>query len=1069
MKNIKKGYYRYPTVHNNKVVFISEDELWTVPLMGGDAIRLSSSLDQLIYPHFSPDGKWIAFLGKDEGSWEVYKMPSNGGEAQRLTYSFNFRTSISGWSKDGNYIYYNSCFQEPFYKNSTLYKIHKNGGLPEKMGSGHGKHISFGSNNRSVIGRNTLDIERWKRYKGGTTGKLWIDEKGNGNYKEWEGLDANCNSPMWIDDRIYFISDHEGIGNIYSIKPNGSDLQRITNHKVYYCKHATTDNNTIVYANGADLYQLNVESGKTIEININYKSPKTQNQRKFINSTQYLQGYDIHPNGHSLLINSRGKAFEMANWEGPVFPIAAKDEVRHRLIRFFKHIDTFVYISDEGGQEEFIEIYDKVKNKITQLKGLEIGRPDQMKVAPNDKFLALSNHKGQLIVIDLVKKKLKIIDKSKLGIINGFAWSRDSNWLSYSSQVRRNGSQIKIYDVSKQKTHQITEGNFIDFEPEFSFCGNYLYFLSNRFFNPVYDSVYFDLNFPRTTKPYCIVLNKTSKNPFIPKKQPLLEESNFKENGYFKKINPTKIVLDGISNRIVEMPVKEGTYESIVSIPDILLFISHPIKGSLNNNWFSNTTKPSGELKMWDLLKQEERTILKGISNFKFASNKSAIVYRSGNKLRVLHFMPDMKVPTDTAQNRNTGWIDLSRIKVQVVPSKEWSQIFNEIWRLQKQNFWTASMTGVDWDKVYKRYQPLVCRLGSRSELSDLAWEMQGELGTSHAYERGGDYRQGKHYNIGFLGCNFKYDKKAKGYKITHLVKGDSWNVSYANPMLQPGVNAKVGEYLVAINNVSLNENLSPYEALVNLSNQEVVVHIKSAKGKIRAVQIKTLADEQLLRYREWVNKNMKYVHKKTKGKVGYVHLPDMSAQGYAEFHRYYAVESHKDALIVDVRFNGGGHVSQLILEKLARKHLGYRTTRSAEETFTYPAHAVLGPIVAITNEFAGSDGDIFSHVFKMMNIGTLIGRRTWGGVVGIWPRHYLIDGGVSTQPEFSSWFKDVGYGVENYGTDPDIFVDISPQDYKAGRDTQLDMAIKEINENLEKQKPTIPDFGPEPDLSLPS
>jgi len=266
-----------------------------------------------------------------------------------------------------------------------------------------------------------------------------------------------------------------------------------------------------------------------------------------------------------------------------------------------------------------------------------------------------------------------------------------------------------------------------------------------------------------------------------------------------------------------------------------------------------------------------------------------------------------------------------------------------------------------------------------------------------------------------------------------------------------------------------LDENCSPYEALVNFSNQEVTLLIKPQKGKPKSIQVKTVADEQRLRYRAWVNKNRAYVHQKTNGKTGYVHLPDMGPQGYSEFHRYYAVESQKDALIVDVRFNGGGHVSQLILEKLARKHLGYRTARWNDEIFSYPLHSVIGPIVAITNEFAGSDGDIFSHVFKLMNLGTLIGRRTWGGVVGIWPRHFLIDGGVTTQPESSSWFKDVGFGVENYGTDPDIFVDISPQDYKAGKDPQLDKAIQEINKDLKKQKPAIPDFGPKPDLSLPS
>lgn len=1064
-----KGYYRFPTVHKDKVVFVSEDDLWLVPLEGGDAVRLSSSLDELSYPHFSPDGKWIAFLGKDEGSYEIYKMPSTGGVAERLTYSFNFRSSISGWSKDGNYIYYSSCFQEPFYKNSTLYKIHKNGGLPEKMNLGHGKHISFGSKNRSLIGRNTLGIERWKRYRGGTAGKLWIDEKGKGIYKEWEGIDANYNSPMWIGEEIYFISDHEGIGNIYTMNPDGSQLKKVTNHTTYFCKHATTDGATIVYVNGADLYRLDIQTAKSSLIKVNYKSPKVQNQRKFINGNHYLQNYDLNPEGHSLLINTRGKIFDMANWEGPVLNVPAKDEVRHRLARYFNNSEKIIYVSDEGGQQEYLEIFDKTKNQTAAIKGLKIGRPSELKISPDDRKVAVVNHKGEVILIDLVKKNLKLVDRAKLGVVNGFNWSRDSKWLSYATSDQSNISHIKLYNLGKKKVHKISEGDFTDFHPTFSFCGNYLFFLSNRYFNPVYDSVYFDLNFPRTTKPYCIVLNKEKDNPFIPKKQAFEEDNNFMEKCDFNKVYPCKVDLEGITERIVEMPVKEGNYENIVSIPEVLLFLSQPVKGSLNNNFYSNTIEPSGEIKIWNFLKQEEKTLVSGVSNFKFAAKSCALVYRSNTKLRVLPFYPDLKISKEKTLDRKTGWINLSRIKVQVVPAKEWSQIFNEIWRLQKQQFWTENMTGVDWQKVYKRYQPLVDRLGARSELSDLAWEMQGELGTSHAYEIGGDYRKGKSYNIGYLGCDFVYDKKAKAYKISHLVKGDSWNPIHASPLQRPGLNLKEGDYITAVNNIQLDEEYSPYQALVNLSNQEVILHIKSQKGKAKVVNVKTLADEQKLRYRAWVNKNRTYVDKQTKGKVGYVHIPDMGAQGYSEFHRYYAVESQKDALIVDVRFNGGGHVSQLIIEKLARKHLGYNLSRWAGEKHSYPSHAVLGPIVAITNEFAGSDGDIFSHVFKLMDIGTLIGRRTWGGVVGIWPRHHLIDGGVTTQPEFSYWFKDVGFGVENYGTDPDIFVDISPQDYKAGKDTQLDKAIQEINKDLKKQKPAIPDFGPEPDLSLPS
>lgn len=469
------------------------------------------------------------------------------------------------------------------------------------------------------------------------------------------------------------------------------------------------------------------------------------------------------------------------------------------------------------------------------------------------------------------------------------------------------------------------------------------------------------------------------------------------------------------------------------------------------------------------MMENEEKTLAQGINDFEFSFKSNAIVVRSGKKLRVLPFEPDLKLNKLQATNRKTGWVDLNRIEVEVNPKQEWKQMYNEMWRLQKQHFWLQNMSGVNWDKVYKRYLPLLERLGTRSEFSDLAWEMQGELGTSHAYEMGGDYRKGKKYNIGFLGCNFVFNKKEKAYQITNIAEGDNWTKAYQSPLLSPGVNAKIGDFIISINNKTLTENYSPYQALVNFANKTVVLQLKNAKTKkLKTVSIQTLGDEQKLRYRHWVNANKAYVHKKTKGKVGYVHIPNMGPEGYSEFHRYYTTEANKTGLIVDVRFNGGGHVSQLIIEKLARKRMAYSISRWNKMSSTYPMHSVLGPIVALTNEGAGSDGDIFSHTFKQMKIGPLIGRRTWGGVIGIYPRHSLIDGSITTQPEFSYWFNDVGYGVENYGTEPDIFVDNSPQNYKAGKDAQLDKAIEVTLDKIKTEKPKLPEFGKEPNLSLP-
>jgi tricorn protease len=441
-------------------------------------------------------------------------------------------------------------------------------------------------------------------------------------------------------------------------------------------------------------------------------------------------------------------------------------------------------------------------------------------------------------------------------------------------------------------------------------------------------------------------------------------------------------------------------------------------------------------------------------------------------------------VENSSGATRKNGWIDLERLNVAVRPSAEWRQMFREAWRLQRDQFWTPDMSKVDWLAVHDRYLPLVDRVSSRGEFSDLMWEMQGELGTSHCYEIGGDYRPQPVYPLGSLAASYAYNEEEEGWQVTEIARGDAWDPQKDSPLKTPGANVEVGDVILRINGQRLNRDFSPEMALVNLANTEVVLTL-AAQERVNSdseeesakqddtpapknVTIKTLSSEFPVRYRQWVEANRTKVHEATEGKIGYVHIPDMGARGYAEFHRYFLAEIDRIGLIVDVRYNGGGHVSELILEKLARKRIAYGTTRWGKDAQPYPSESVMGPIIALTNEHAGSDGDIFSHGFKLMKLGPLLGKRTWGGVIGIWPRHALVDGTITTQPEFSFWFQDVGWGVENYGTDPDIEIDNLPQDYAKGVDAQLERAIEEALKLLAESPPPQPDFSNKPDLSLP-
>jgi tricorn protease len=436
----------------------------------------------------------------------------------------------------------------------------------------------------------------------------------------------------------------------------------------------------------------------------------------------------------------------------------------------------------------------------------------------------------------------------------------------------------------------------------------------------------------------------------------------------------------------------------------------------------------------------------------------------AGPKVRVVAVGFKEGDKSNDKPSRESGWLDLGRVRLEVVPGEEWRQMFREAWRLQRDQYWTPDMAGIDWIAVHDRYFPLVDRVGSRSEFSDLLWEMQGELGTSHAYELGGDYRPEPGWFQGFLGADL--ERSGRSWRVVRIPRGDSWDEAARSPLATPGLDIAEGDRVLGLDGVAL-DGAMPYERLVDRAGRPVLLTVQRGRRKPRSVALVALRNEFPLRYRDWVEANRAKVHDRSDGRVGYVHIPDMGSRGFSEFHRYFGGEVDRDGLVIDVRNNGGGNVSGLLLEKLTRRRVAYTVTRWGQPD-PYPDDAPLGPMVALTNEHAGSDGDIFCHAFKLYRLGPLIGVRTWGGVVGIWPRHLLVDGTVTTQPEFAFWFEDVGWSVENYGTDPDIVVEMTPQDYAAGRDPQLDRAIDEVLAIVERWGPSAPSFEPPPSRQAP-
>ena len=1056
------GYYRYPAIAQHRIVFVSEDDLWCVDQEGGLARRLTAGWGSALRPILSPDGRWICFVGREEGDSEVYLMPQEGGEVTRLTY-WGATTQPVAFHPDGSLIISSNAAQ-PFRSLFMLYKLSLNGGEPSAMNLGPANNIAFGPRGQIVLGRNTADPARWKRYRGGTRGQLWIDAEGHGQFRRYEGVNGNFASPMWVGNRIYFISDHEGYGNIYSIDPDGSHLDRHTDHETYYVRNAASDGQHIVYHAGGDLYVLDPATGANSRLEVEYHSQRAHIEPYYAKARDFWTDYTLNPDGSRILLTTRGKLYHMGNWEGPVDPLGALDGVRYRLSQWIPGDSRILTISDDGG-EEGVELLDTKMHTRTRLPG-QIGQAEQLKVSPDGQFAVIANHRHELWLADLKAFTLTLFDSSSYGPIRGLDFSSDSRWVAYAIHQSAKTCGIKVYHLVNHESEWITRPVLIDSDPVFDPSGRFLYFLSYRVFDPVYDNLRFDLGFPNGMHPYVVPLGRNQRSPFLPEPRPLSDPADKQEGSESETNAAVTIDFEGILDRAIPFPVPEGIYRQLEAGVDKVYWTTVEPQGSLRRSFLDAHIPQDATLHMYSLKDLKDEVLATRITNFSLNAKRDTLAIRSGKTLHIgkAGDKPDDK--NSAKPGRESGWVDFQRIALSVNRRAEWEQMLREAWRLMRDNFWSDTMSGIDWEQIFHRYQVLLPRIATRSEFSDLVWEMQGELGTSHAYELGGDYRPEPNNRIGLLAAQFRWNPEFNGYEITHIARGDNAYEDENSPLLAPGLDIREGDVVTMVDEKPLDPRVPPEAQLINKASREVrLTLIRPQDRSSRAQVVVPLAQDMPVYYREWVNLNREKIHALSQGRVGYVHIPDMGPRGFSEFYRSYLRECEYEGLIVDVRFNGGGHVSQLILENLQRQRLGYDVPRHGQPE-PYPQDSMLGPIVAITNEYAGSDGDIFSHSFKLMRLGSLVGQRTWGGVIGIWVRHRLVDGSITTQPEFSFWFKDVGWGVENYGTDPTIPAENSPEDYHNHKDNQLDCAIEEALRQLQSRPLGMPDFTEKPNLS---
>ncbi len=1068
------GYYRWPTLGDDELVFVSEDDLWVCPRDGGDAFRLTEHRGLCSEPCISPDGTHVAYLAREEGPAEVYCMPLAGGRPRRL--SFTTASGVCGWDPAGRIVFKSSADQ-PSERAEVLFAVDPAGGLPEALPYGPAHAVAYGP--RLVLGRNTEDPARWKRYRGGAVGVLFVAD-GDG-FRPLVELDGNLACPMWLGERVFFISDHDGTGNLWSCAADGSDLRKETRHEDFYVRHAQARGGSVVYACGAALYRFDRDEGSR-RLEVRLRSSRTQCQRRFVPASAYFESAELDGSGTHLAAVVRGKLLTGGPWEGPVARRGEAQGVRYRLAEFLpapqeedappSDREALLCISDRGGEER-LELFPADHTAApTRFEELDLGVALELIVASARRVL-ISNHRRELLSVDLEERRVEVLERNAFSPVQDLELSPCGGWLAYSAAETRETRSIILLRLEDRLRLVATPPLFRDVHPSFDPDGRFVCFLSCRTFHHGLESFFHDPEFRSGMRPYLVLLSAAAPDPFESHPRPPEgcddkddeedeeeedeEESEDQEEGAEADADAPAPILEidaeGLCTRVLRFPVEEGAYGQIEALRGKVLYTVFPDGDDEPDEEDRDHDEAEGELKVYEWKSRKEELLLDGVEGFSLSRDRKALLVYTGHALRVLKAGEKPPEGPETP-GRASGIVPWSRFRVEVEPTREWAQMFREIWRLQRDYFWVEDMGGVDWDACYARYAPLVERVGCRSEFSDLVWELHGELGTSHAYERGGDYARPPTYPVGALGADFAWDE-AGGYRIERILAGEPWDPTTRSPLTVPGVDVRVGDVLLAVDQTRLGRHLAPPEALVHKAGRPVRLRLLR-DGEEREAEVRTLKGERALRYRQWVLGNRARVHEASAGRLGYVHVPDMGATGYSDFMRHYFSEWNRDGLLVDVRYNGGGNVSQLILGRLTRTRLGYDVSRW-ETPEPYPSESVRGPLIALCNEHSGSDGDIFCHGFQVMGLGPLVGTRTWGGVIGILPRRELVDGSWTTQPEFAFWSARDGWTIENGGVTPDIEVALPVA--ASARDPQLEAAIAEGLRRL-AELPPRPDFG---------
>ncbi len=1057
---------RFPDIHGDRVVFTYAGDLWTASADGGTATRLTAHPGLELFARFSPDGRWIAFTGQYDGDEQVYVIPASGGEPRQLTFypaqgplppRWGYDNQVYGWTPDGTAVLFRTLRDGWDLGDNRLYTVPADGGLPTSLPmpqSGAGDLSPDGR--RIVYSPLFRDFRAWKRYQGGWAEDLWVFDLATHDARNITNNVRTDRDPMWIGDRIYFASDRDDKLNLYSVATDGSDLQQLTHETTWDVRWPSADENgRIVYELGGALHVLDTGSGadRTLEITVPDDQLAARPHHEAL--AGYIEDAGLSPDGKRAVFVARGDIFTAPQEYGPTRNLTHSSSAHDKGARWSPDGSKIAFISDMSGEEELYLIDQDGSGEPERLTTDGSMMRYTPTWSPDGSRLAFSDKDGRLWSLEVANHRLTQVARDSAGSVSDQTWSPDSRWLTFSLSHPSGFRSVYVWNVEDGSLHAVTDPLSNSYEPVFGTEGHYLFFLSDREYAPQVSTLEWDYATDRTTGIFALALNTDAPALFPPRSDEANQDDQASGGATATEGDQAEaqdsgqahvnIDFDGIGARIIRVPVTPDNYSGLNAVKGNLLYMK------TGPFFYGRSSGQQPDLMIFNLKDRKATTLAAGAAGYTVSPDGSKLLVIQGGAFRLLDPRPGAS---------STQSVSTDGLQAEIDPRQEWAEIFDEVWRRFRDFFYVPNMNGYDWQAIRDRYEPLLQYVGHRSDLDYILNEMIAELSNSHTYIAGGDYEIPDRPDVALPGARFELDSATGRYRIAKIFEGDNAEPTYRSPLTQVGVDAHVGDYVLAIDGRELTASDNPYDLLQYKGGHAVTLSLndRPTTEGARQVTYDPVSSETKLVYKAWVDANRRRVDEMTDGRIGYLHVPDMGADGLSEFIKWYYPQVRKEGLIIDDRGNGGGNVSSMLIERLSRTLLAAGYSRNSDYPSTYPRGPVFyGSLVTLLNETSASDGDIFPAMFKQAGLGPLIGKRSWGGVTGITSHGPLIDGGTVNVPEFGFVSVDGQWVIEGHGVEPDIEVDNDPASVLEGRDPQLERAVQEILRMIQENPKELP------------